>query len=147
MNNNKIVKLLGMGLLTLTLIVGCTTSGSSSEPSSSEPVSSEVSSEPASSSEVSSEISSEVSSESSSESSSENPVVEGYSIKIGEETIQLTKESETVYSVVLESVTKNTEIKFYLNGKERFPSCTDLGNNLILYSSFDTVVHNDASNV
>lgn len=157
MNNNKIVKLLGMGLLTLTLIVGCTTSGSSSEPSSSEPVSSEVSSETSSesssevssesSSEVSSESSSEVSSESSSESSSENPVVEGYSIKIGEETIQLTKESETVYSVVLESVTKNTEIKFYLNGKERFPSCTELGNNLILNSSFDTVVHNDASNV
>ena len=52
MKNNIAIKLLSLGLLTLTLTVGCTIPGSSSEP-------------------VSSEVSSETSSEYSSKSSSE----------------------------------------------------------------------------
>ena len=141
MKNNIAIKLLSIGLLTLTLTVGCTTPGSSSEqPSSNDPISSEVSSE-VSSEQVSSEISSEE------QSSSETPVKNTYTIKIGDVETTLVEEESGKYTTVLESVTKNTEIKFYLNGKERFPSCTDLGNNLILNSSYDTVVHNDASNV
>ena len=158
----KIIKVLGIGLLTLALgvNVACKKPSSSSQmenPSSSEVISSEPtgSSEESSSSQVSEEVSSSSPSSSSpSSSEKEEPEVETtYKIVMGETEIVLTKEAVPAegfveqYTTTLASVTKNTEIKFFKNKREISPSCASLGNNIILTTDFKTKIHNDATNV
>ena len=128
----------------------------SSEPASSEPVSSEPeSSEPESTEPVSSEPSSSEPESSEPSSEPENPVDENvYRILLGEEEFVLEEMDsaptgfEHQYAVVLETVTKGTEIKFYKGSIKIMPSCAQLGNNVVLTpETFVHVVHNDATNV
>ena len=133
MKNNSL-KIL-TGLLSLTLLVACTPD----KPTSSE---NPITSSQAPSSEIIN----------SSQSSSETPVVEkGYKIKLGEKEIELTKGTTegniTNYETTLESVVEGTEVTFYVDGKEKKPSCAELGNNIVLNEKYKTIIHNDASNV
>ena len=133
MKNNSL-KIL-TGLLSLTLLVACTPD----KPTSSE---NPITSSQAPSSEIIN----------SSQSSSETPVVEkGYKIKLGETKIELTKGATegniTNYETTLESVVEGTEVTFYVDGKEKKPSCADLGNNIVLNEEYKTIIHNNASNV
>ena len=133
MKNNSL-KIL-TGLLSLTLLVACTPD----KPTSSE---NPITSSQAPSSEIIN----------SSQSSSETPVVEkGYKIKLGETEIELTKGTTegniTNYETTLESVVEGTEVTFYVDGKEKKPSCADLGNNIVLNEEYKTIIHNNASNV
>lgn len=123
-------------LLALTLLAGCTTNNPSSS------ITPSTSSQPSTSETINP----------SSSVNSETPVVEkGYKIKLGDTEIKLTEGTKegnvTNYETTLESVSEGTEIKFYVDGIEKKPSCAELGNNIVLNEDFKTVVHNDATNV
>ena len=132
------LKILGISLLTLSLLAGCGNKPSSSEPSSSSSETSQ-SSEPISSN---------------TQSSSSSSIQEkGYKIEIGGEQIELTKDDQVEtgvkeqYSATLTSVTAGEEVVFYVDGKVKKPSVTQLGNNVVLNESYKTEIHNDAINV
>lgn len=129
LQKNKFKKILGISFLTfvLGLSAACGNNSSSETPSSETPSSSESSvNQP----------------------SSEIPVADPiYKVVIGEVEIELTKGENGIYSTTIESVIKNTEIKFYKDSQEIYPGCAELGNNIILNDKFKTVVNNDASNV
>ena len=135
---NKSLKILGLSLLTLSLLAGCGNTNSSSESSSS-------------SSSTQESVSS--SSTSSSESSSSSVQEKGYKIKVGDKQVDLTKDATPAegakesYSVTLESVTAGEEVVFYVDGNVKRPSVTQLGNNVVLNSKYKTEIHNDATNV
>ena len=132
---NKSLKILGISVLTLSLLAGCGKKPSSSEPSSSEPQTSES-----------------VNTNSSSSSSS-SIQEKGYNIEIGDTKIDLTKEESTdtsikeLYTATLASVTAGQEVVFYVDGNVKRPSVTQLGNNIVLNESYKTEIHNDATNV
>lgn len=138
MSNNKSLKILGISLLTLSLLAGCGNKPSSSEPSSSSSETTQ-SSEPISSN---------------TQSSSSSSIQEkGYQIEIGGKKIELSKDDQVEtgvkeqYSATLTNVTAGEEVVFYVDGKIKKPSVTQLGNNVVLNENYKTEIHNDAENV
>ena len=133
--NNKLLKVLGIGLLTLVLgaNVAC---GNPQEPSS----------QP--SEEQSSQVEQSSEEQSSEEESSEDPIVEpSYKMLLGTNEVALTKESEGIYKATIQNVVKDTEVKFYKNTTKISVSCSSLGNNVYYSKDYKYVIHNDASNV